>query len=163
MDRLIVFPEALAHRLGESARRFFDNMSHPGTTEIAVAKAWCTPARDVILTALQPYGVVIHAVGETLLPNTETPRWIEAYVRVNANAAEWAEYLLLRSSKFRLISKPLNRKNREWARRHNGVMPTPWDTGEPWAESGCTKANGQPPSQTNSRRKPRQQQRRRHR
>lgn len=139
LDKIAFGPELLGHNVDDAVRRFFGNLRRPGTTEIVVAKGWCSPARDAIFTALRPYGVVVHDVVETVLPNEQKPLWIQASVRVNDNAAAWAEYLLLRSAKFRLISKPQNRDNARWARRHNGAMPTPWSTAKQWKEKGCTK------------------------
>ena len=117
---------------------------YPGTVEIAVAKGWCIPARGVMLTALEPYGIVIHDIGEDIIPDPATPSYIDAWVRVNPAAASWVEYLLLCTGQFQLLTQPQNRRNAEWAARHEGQMPTPWGMakGERWVEAGC-KATGE--------------------
>lgn len=122
------------------AAKKFRDWRFPDTVEIAVSKGWCTPARDTILTALAPYGIVVHDIGEDLIPDPEHPAYIDAYVRVNPQAAEWAEYILLRTGKLGLLSTPINPRNLQWAAQHDGKMPTPWRMlkGERWIESGCS-------------------------
>lgn len=45
---------------------------------------------------------------------------------VKTAQAEYAEYLLLRYGA-KVVSR-FNPKNAGWASKHNGVMPTPWDS-----------------------------------
>lgn len=125
---------------------WINNIRFPGTREIIITKGWCIPARGPVLTALNPYGVDVVDVSEEIISDwSGNALYIEARIRVREPQAAWAEYLLLRSGKFILISAPINRRNREWARRHNGVMPTPWSlNAQPWIESGCTKSTKQP-------------------
>lgn len=131
----------------EQLSRWLDNLMYPGTVTIQVAKPWCTPARGVILSALQPYHVKILGLSEKIVEDGEGNKlYIEASIRVQAKQGKWAEYLLLRTARFQLLSKPLYRNNARLAARYAGKMPTPWDrmTGraEPWQEPGCKgKAN----------------------
>lgn len=50
------------------------------------------------------------------------------WVWVNADQASWAEYLLLRSG-VTLLSV-IDPRNAEWAQRHDGQAPAPWQGGE---------------------------------
>jgi hypothetical protein len=50
---------------------------------------------------------------------------------VNDDAARWAEYLLLRSNHFHLLSRPIDARNERWAIKWSGRMP------QPWVEAGC--------------------------
>ena len=97
------------------------------TTRIVVAAAMCTPTRTHVKNALQPYGVKFRIAGEY----TAGAYLMVAEVDVNDQAAKWAEYLMLRSGKMQLISKPLDRRNLQWALQWGGAMP------RPWVEAGC--------------------------
>lgn len=108
------------------------------TTKIVVAAAMCTPTRTHVKTALQPYGVKFRIGGEYL--GDYAGQWVKdgdgaylmvAEVEVNDQAAKWAEYLMLRSGKLQLVSKPLDRRNLKWALQWGGAMP------RPWVEAGC--------------------------
>lgn len=125
--------------------RWVDGLFNPGTELIRVAKPWCTPARPVALSALQPYHVAILSFDERIVRDLDGNNlFIEASIRVKREQAEWAEYLLLRTNRFQLVSRPINPKNKRWAARYAGRMPTPWDiaTGraQPWREPGCMAA-----------------------
>lgn len=138
-DRMLLAPlDFAAHSVVKRIERKARDWSMPGTTEIWLVKGYCIPARGLILTALEPFGVKVLDLDECLMPNEQTPFYIDAWVRVKDEQAEWAEYLLMRSRKFQVTSPALNRRNAEWARQHNGEMPTPWASREPWVESGCT-------------------------
>lgn len=121
----------------------YDRLLHPGTKTIVVSKGWCTPARDMILTAFQPYGVKALDLSEKeiSLPIVgSNPIRIDARVIVSSKQAVWAEYLLLRSENFKLRSRPQNQRNAEWAARHNGRMPSAWDEAQgKWRDSKCKK------------------------
>lgn len=108
------------------------------TTRIVVAAAMCTPTRTHVKNALQPYGVKFRIAGEYM--GDYAGQWVQdtagaylmvAEVDVNDQAAKWAEYLMLRSGKMQLISKPLDRRNLQWALQWGGAMP------RPWVEAGC--------------------------
>lgn len=100
---------------------------------IIVAKALCTPARDAVTRTLQPYGV-LHTIEH--YPDETLSKAMQAVaVTVNDQAAAWTEYLLLRSKQFRLLSTPLDSRNKQWAGQWNGKMP------QPWVESGCDPKN----------------------
>lgn len=123
---------------------------------ITVAKAACTPARDLVKTALQPYGVKIKALrGYSLYPDGSKgndTQWIAndagqfparnvAEVTVNDQAAAWAEYLLLRTGRLELLSRPYDQRNERWAAKWAGAMPKPWrekncGAGEPGQPAG---------------------------
>lgn len=131
----------LLHRLAAAVQG-----KYAGTREIVVSKGWCTPARPIVEGTLRTYGVVIVDYSETIeeLPIVG-PFRISARVRVRKTQAEWAEYNLLRTGKLKLRSRPVNQRNREWARRHRGKMPRPWAeyTGQ-WREGGkCAKGGDQ--------------------
>lgn len=91
-----------------------------------------------VLTQLEPYGVRV----ENLVVDGHTTG-SKAQITVSDAAAEWAEYLVLRSGRFGLLSGPLNPKNVKWAAKWHtmpaqkgcnghsqqgtvGRMPTPW-------------------------------------
>lgn len=111
--------------------------------KIIVAAGVCTPARNHVKTALDPYGVkysigadiMIGADGNIALAMTDAYH-AEVDVYVSDRAAAWAEYLLLRSGKLQLVSRPLDARNRGWAEKWAGRMPSPW------VESGCNPAKG---------------------
>lgn len=112
------------------------------TRKIVVAKPYCSPARDQITGALQPYGVKILGFHEytklDIFAGHKLPILQVAEVTVNAQAASWAEYLILRSGKFRVYGKYQDKRNKDWAARHAGKMPPAWKDGQPWMESSCS-------------------------
>lgn len=105
------------------------------TETILVAKPYCTPARETITGIFNQYGVKLLGLKEKLTYIEDIPGLIEATVTVSSKQAVWAEYLLLRSHKFMLMSKPKNARNLEWASKHN-VMPESWN-GKPLIEKNC--------------------------
>lgn len=111
----------------------------PKKETIVVAKPVCTPARQDIEQIFSQYGVKLLAYKETT-KNVEfnyqiVPGLYVVTLKVSAKQAVWAEYLLLRSQKFMLMSKPKNARNLEWATKHK-AMPTSWN-GKPLIEVGC--------------------------
>lgn len=130
------------------------------TRTLTVAKPYCSPARDIITGALQPYGVKMYGYNEyvkTMGPRAAIrqlglsasafdsairlpdalPTAQVAEVKVSAKAAAWAEYLLLRTGKLYVVGKYQNPRNEAWARQHGGVMPTTWAEGKPMIETSC--------------------------
>lgn len=105
------------------------------TETIVVAKPYCTPARQTITGIFNQYGVKLLGLKEKLTYVDNIPALIEATVTVSSKQAVWAEYLLLRSHKFMLMSQPKNKRNFEWASKHN-VMPQSWN-GKPLIEKNC--------------------------
>lgn len=98
-----------------------------GRSKIVVSKGWCTPARDTILTAFKPYGIVNPIITEKLIEYPIIgPIAIHAMIEVNTQAVAWAEYLVLSTGKFKLVSKAHDPGNERWAARRNGVMPVSW-------------------------------------
>lgn len=103
-------------------------------TDIIVAQGLCSPIRPKILATMAPYGFVnvkIRAWAEDENGGNRrgdddcmAPRHV-AVVSVNPQAACWAEYVLLRSKQFRLMSKPLDARNIKWAARWE-TLPTAW-------------------------------------
>lgn len=105
------------------------------TETIVVAKPYCTPARGIIEGIFAKYGVKMHGYKEKLEYINDIPGLIEATVKVSSKQAVWAEYLLLRSQQFMLMSKPKHARNAEWATKHK-QMPVSWN-GKPLIEVGC--------------------------
>lgn len=129
------------------------------TTELTFAKPYCTPARGIIEPVLAKYGVKVYGYEEA--PKRANPREVlkmsrkipgdsgaimpqalpiaqVAKVTVSSDAAAWAEYLLLRTQQLHRVGGYVNRRNEQWAARHNGQMPPAWNDGTPWIESGCS-------------------------
>lgn len=125
------------------------------TVKIVVAAALCTPTRTHIRAALDDYGVRYKIgaeywgdlVGQPLRGASEMYLQV-AEVLVSEAAAKWTEYLLLRTNKLRLISKPLDKRNLQWALKWGGAMP------KPWVEPGCNPGAHRP-----ARRKPERRER----
>ena len=123
---------------------------------ITVAKPFCTPARGIVMTALNGYGVKVLGYAETAhlvsprtalnvnkLPSDEMPTALPtaqvARVKVSEKQAAWAEYLLLRTGKLQVVGRYVNRRNQEWAAKHGGRMPVAWQDGKPWIEQSCSE------------------------
>ena len=110
-------------------------------TEIIVAAPYCTPQRNAILTLLHGYGVTSARVVDAYCIYPDGARGPESglgrdiplrliyHVRVRPQAATWAEYLLLRSQRFELLSRALDARNAQWAARWDGQLPKPWAAG----------------------------------
>ena len=102
-------------------------------TKVTVAAALCAPIRNQVLTALQPYGVVVNSITSRKINGSAgMPLFQEATIDFNPQAAKWAEYVLVRSD-FRLVSKPLDKRNPQWAAKWDGPP-------KPWTQKGCTDA-----------------------
>lgn len=175
---------------GELRKMLTEGFKMSGSTQthtLTVRKPFCCPAQKIVHDALQPYGVRVLGFSEngvqlnirdfarmmkTELRTFENlkygpaavmwlPLAIEANVTVAKAQASWAEYLLERTGRLIVVGGRVNEKNRQWADRHNGKMPTPWadDTaqrlraidaqiqvgiaqGQPWIESGCKSGHG---------------------
>ena len=144
----------------------FDEVRNATATRtITVAKPFCTPARDIVMTALNGYGVKVYDYSERVIPVSLAdfarrmkierktfenlqygsmapvflPMAIHAEVTVSEKAAAWAEYLLLRTGKLYVPGKYVNRRNEEWAAKHGGRMPPAWQEGKPWIEQSCSE------------------------
>lgn len=130
---------------------------------ITVAKPYCSPARSIITGALEPYGVKIHGIRERVIKVSLSdfarrmkielktfenlkfgpgapfflPMAVHAKVTVNAGAAAWAEYLLLRTGKLYVPGQYVDPRNQAWAEKHGGTMPPAWGEGKPWLEASC--------------------------
>lgn len=119
-------------------------------TQIVVAKPVCAPMRSIITGALDPYGVIYQAsfyhavrpIDPRKLPKGEVERkggLVTCYVatiRVKAQAAVWAEYLLLRTHRLLLLSPPHDPRNARWVAKFAlNDMP------KPWVEPGCTEGS----------------------
>jgi hypothetical protein len=84
---------------------------------IDVAWGLCAPMRpEHVLTMVQPYGVKV--LGIEMYKNDYGSG---AKLTVTDSAAKWVEYLLCRSGKFSLISKPLEPRNIQWAEKWQTV------------------------------------------
>lgn len=137
------------------------------TAVVTVAKPFCSPARNIITGALQPYGVKIHRINERCeyvsiqgfirkwrieVKTFENfkylnpmgiamwlPKAVIAEVIVNEAAAGWAEYLLLNTGKLFVPGEYVNPKNAQWAARRGYKMPVAWNSDEPWLERSCAE------------------------
>lgn len=101
----------------------------------------------------EKYGVKLHSYNERVklmsplakaTMGGEEPQHLPlaqvAKVTVSAQAAAWAEYLLLRTGELHVLGNYANRRNENWAKKHGGVMPTAWmdrRNPAPWLEPGC--------------------------
>ena len=147
---------------GDLSGMFSDFKPGPKTRTLTVAKPYCAPARDIVMTALQPYGVRVYGYDEET--RMLSPRQALNNLRVKASAVEnvtrlldplptaqvaevtvsekqaaWAEYLLLRTGKLYVPGKYVNKRNADWATRHGGQMPPAWKDGKPWIEQSCSE------------------------
>ncbi|MGB7204254.1 MAG: hypothetical protein WBD37_02135 [Anderseniella sp.] len=125
-------------------------------TTITVQKPYCSPARYKILSALQPYGVIVGDTDieekvvrtsiKTLLQRMKIelrtwenlkyggpiglamylPSAIEAKIRVRTSQAEFAKYLLAASGKL-TIENDADGKSAKAGYNRNGIMPTASD------------------------------------
>jgi len=102
-----------------------------GTHNFTVQKAYCTPARAVILQALNTYGVPVSNYKEYVKGGTIRPIAQEATFSVPKQQAVWAEYLMERTRRLAVVGGRIDGRNREWAGRYDGRMPVPW------MEDGC--------------------------
>ncbi len=136
----------------------------PATRTITVAKPFCSPARNIITAAFQPYGIKMYGYREEVkkislrdfarrmrvemrtFENLKfgiaaplfLPMAVWAHVEVSEKAATWAEYVLLRTGKLYVPGRYVNARNEEWASRHGGQMPPAWGEGKPLIESSCS-------------------------
>lgn len=140
-----------------------------GQHTFVVQKPYCSPARDIILTALQPYGIPISnyaeeekntsisAIAKMTRLNLKSfdglmnlslgiPIAQEATFSVPKGQANWAEYLLDRTKKLAIVKGRIDRRNERWAGKHGGKMPTPWDAqaGRARAQALAPPPDGQP-------------------
>lgn len=113
-------------------------------TNIVIAHGICSPIRPKVLTALHPYGVIFEAEcwaqnedGTNRHTDTDSMAPLHvASITVNPQAAVWAEYLLCRYMAanpgvgMRLLSTPLDKRNRTWAAKWDKLPPA-------WRQAGC--------------------------
>lgn len=136
------------------------NQTPQGTHTLTVQKPYCTPAKSIILAALKPYGVRVHGIHEYVigwspsgyssvdLTSTEAlsvaPVAQEAKITINKSQAGWAEYLLWRTGKLSVVKGSIDDRNREWAAKYGGKMPTPWSAKhnpDAQIEPGCARGH----------------------
>lgn len=133
------------------------------THTFTVQKPFCCEPRQLVMQALEPYGVKIISLGEDHQVNISVkdyaqlakielkrmenlrygpmavmflPMAMACDVTVRKSQAEWAEYLIERSKRMCVVKGGINSKNRDWANRHDGQMP------RPWVEKSCSEGNG---------------------
>lgn len=127
-----------------------------------VQKPFCCGPRQLVMQALEPYGVKILSLGpdervnisvtnyaqlakielkrmENLRYGPMAVMWLpmamQCTVTVKKSQAEWAEYLIERSKRMCVVGGRINSKNRDWANAHDGQMP------RPWVEKSCSEGN----------------------
>lgn len=118
---------------------FLDFLFGTDKHKFVVAKAYCCPCRDALLTSLKPYGIQIYDLTETVVNDFQCrPKYEQAEFCVSKKQANWTEYLLFRSRQFVVRSGFVNRvSNERWAAKHDS-MPRPWSTrGGVWVEKSC--------------------------
>lgn len=129
-------------------------------TEIIIAGPYCTPLRNQILTGLRTFGVTSARITDAyvLFPNGSAGRegtvstdrngdWPARqvyHVSVAPAAAMWAEYLLLRTRKYELLSPALDPRNERWAAKWGGAMPQPWAVGDCASKAVPAKPGAKP-------------------
>lgn len=128
---------------------FLDFLFGTDKHQFVVRKAYCCPARNILLTTLQPYGIHVSGVSEYVVfsdvrvdgRTQKTPAYQECKFYVSKKQANWTEYLLFRSKQFVVMTGFVNRvSNERWAARHD-TMPRPWSTrGGVWIEKSCSMA-----------------------
>lgn len=150
--------------LFDDLRQSINEMRHGTVTQtLTVAKPFCSPARDTVMTALEPYGVKVYGYSEMVHPialrsflrrmKIELRTWenlrygpaapaflpsaIVVKVTVSEKAAAWAEYLMLRTGKLYVQGTYVNKRNEQWASQHGGQMPPRWERDQPWIEKSC--------------------------
>lgn len=157
-----MFGEFLSMLTSELGNTLDDLRLEGGQRSITVAKPYCMPARGIVQSALQPYGVKIHSLTETVKTvgvraamrqygiddtafdnavRTTSPLPMAQVCRVvvNRQAAAWAEYLLLRTKQLYIVGNYVDPRNLAWATKHGGQMPPAWEDGKPMIEKGCSK------------------------
>lgn len=137
-----------------------------GMHEFTVQKPYCSPARGVILAALENYGPSVHDYQEytreaslghmfdlakipgddglaDALNRMTVPMVQEAKFKVPRQIAGWAEYLMWSSGNLVVVGGVVDPKNRERGLRRRGRMPTPWypRPGEAAIEPGCKEGH----------------------
>lgn len=158
LDKFIrpLMPGGGKKRPGKSTRKpkRRDHIPADATHQFVVQKAYCVPAKSIIMDALTPYQIPVYGYDEgvkmvrmrTVLKAGRIrdveflmmPMVQEATFSVPARRAEWAEYLLESTGRLVIVSGRVNPKNEIWGRRRNGKMPKPWRQGdEPWIEPAC--------------------------
>ncbi len=110
--------------------------------KIVVTKGLCAPSRNTVTGMFKQYGIKIldyeEHIEQILHNGKYIPVYYQATIKVRPQQAVWAEYVLLRSKKFLLKSKPLDKRNFAWANKYNGVMPPSWN--KPIIDKGCKEA-----------------------
>ena len=112
--------------------------------KIIVSQGMCSPIRPQVMTALKPYGfnpLHVEAYAQSddgqrakdgaVLIGNDRPLCNVAEITVSDAAARWCEYVLLRSHKFQLMSRPLDTRNETWAAKWN-TLP------RAWTQAGCS-------------------------
>lgn len=155
----------LLGELQEELDEIKDSIRLESRVVLTVAKPYCSPARHIITSTLEKYGVKVFDIKEKTLMVSLTdfarrmkiekktfenlqyggaavlflPMATHAKVTVKREQAEWAEYLMLRTGKLYVPGKYYNPKNEEWASKHGDRMPPAWKDGkEPWIEKSCS-------------------------
>lgn len=128
---------------------FLDFLFGTDKHKFVVRKAYCSPARNILLTTLQPYGIPVSSVSEHIVfadvrvdgRTQKLPAYQECKFYVSKKQANWTEYLLYRSRQFVVMDGFVNRvSNERWAAKHD-TMPRPWSTrGGVWVEKSCSMA-----------------------
>lgn len=101
-----------------------------GSHKFTVQKAYCSPAKAIIMQLSETYGVKVSNYKEHVLKMgpLDLPYAQEATFTVKAGdgVPNWAEYLMERTGKLEVVKGRIDGRNREWAGPYDGKMPKPW-------------------------------------
>lgn len=152
-----------------------------GTHTFVVQKPFCCPAEAIIRNALEPYGIPLTNYSEQIVESKDMKKRMEIENRTQENLkygpvlfeiykrkaieatftvpkaqAFWAEYLMESTGRLIVVDGKIDKRNRQWGERRDGVMPVAADADKgrmyaraksgikkpdaiAWIEPDCTK------------------------
>lgn len=117
---------------GDRQRRTPSNDRRPSAKlhSFTVQKPYCCPCRDIVMTALDTYGIKVYDFMEHLdyveFLGGKVPAYHIATFKVSGKQASWAEYLLRRTRRLTIAKGSVDGRNEAWATKWEGKMPKPW-------------------------------------
>ncbi len=142
-----------------------------GLHTFRVQKPFCCPAEAIIRNALEPYGIPMTSYSEQVVDSQDMQKRMqieyrtrenlkygpvlfeiykqkamEATFTVPAAQASWAEYLMESTGRLIVVDGKVDKRNRRWGERRDGLMPVASDSekGRMYArmKAGIKKPNG---------------------